>query len=90
MVRIRIGDLSLDTLDDEAYASVVQAAAPSGGESTYPNLYGLADPRSEVEPLELLGELAALASTEQGAQVSVLIGTLRDDLMAAVAAAGEG
>jgi hypothetical protein len=90
MVGIRIGDVSMATLDDDTYASVLQAAAPSGGESAYPNLYGLADLSSEVEPLELLGELAALAITEQGAQVSVLIGRLRDDLMQAMAAAGEG
>jgi hypothetical protein len=90
MVGIRIGDVSMATLDDDAYASVLQAAAPSGGEPAYPNLFGLADPRVEIEPLELLDELATLASTEHGARVAVLIGTLRDDLMAAVAAAGEG
>jgi hypothetical protein len=90
MVAIRIGDVSMATLDDDAYSSVLQAAALSGGESTYPNLYGLVDPHAEIEPLELLGELAALAKSAQGAQVAVPIGTLRDDLMAAVAAAGEG
>jgi hypothetical protein len=90
MVGIRIDDVSMATLDDEAYASVLQAAAPGGGTAVYPNLFALADPHVEIDPLELLGELAALGSTEAGAQVAVLIGTLRDDLMAAVAAAGEG
>jgi hypothetical protein len=90
MVGIRIGDVSMATLDDEAYARVLQAAASSGGQSAYPNLFALADPHVEIDPRELLGELATLGNTEQGAQVAILIGTLRDDLMAAVAAAGEG
>ena len=38
----------------------------------------------------LLDELAHLGSTPDGREVAVLIGTLRDDLMAAVAAVSEG
>lgn len=90
MVLIRIGDVCMATLDDDAFGTVLHAAASSGGTAAYPQLHGLSDPRTETDPLELLDELAKLASTQHGAQVAVLIGTLRDDLMAAVAAAGEG
>jgi hypothetical protein len=90
MVAIQIGDVSMGTLDNDDYARVLAAAAPTGGTTTYPNLFGLSAPDAEIEPMGLLDELAHLGSTPDGREVAVLIGTLRDDLMAAVAAVSEG
>ena len=90
MVAIRIGDVQMATLDDDAFATVLEAAAQAGGESSFPALFGLADPGSEIDPSALMDELGRLAKTTDGQRVAVLLGTLRDDLMTAVSAADEG
>lgn len=90
MVAFRIGDVSLATLDDEAFATVLEAAALAGGEQRFPTLFAIVGSNDPIDGLTLMDELAQLASTEPGRRVAMLIGTLRDDLMTAVAAAGEG
>jgi hypothetical protein len=90
MVAFRIGDLRVTTLDDEAFASVLEAAALAGGAPSFPTLFGLMDADREVEPLALVDELARLGSAQAGRRVALLVGTLRDDLMTALAAADEG
>ena len=90
MVAFRIGEISLATLDDDAFATVLQAASASGGAASYPVLFGILGSDKTIDGLELMDELARLVGTEPGRRVAMLIGTLRDDLMAAVAAAGEG
>ena len=90
MVAFRIGDVSLATLDDDAFATVLEAGSLAGGESSYPVLFGILGSNEPIDGLALMDELASLAATEHGRRVSMMIGTLRDDLMAAVAAAGEG
>ncbi len=90
MVAFRIGDVSLATLEDDAFATVLEAASLAGGEASYPVLFGLRASDEPVDGLTLMDELARLVGTEPGRRVAMLIGTLRDDLMTAVAAAGEG
>ena len=90
MVAFRIGDVSLATLDDDAFATVLEAAAPAGGAASFPILFSILGSDEPIDGLTLMNELARLASTESGRRVAMLIGTLRDDLMSAVAAAGEG
>jgi len=90
MVAFRIGDFRVATLDDDAFAAVLEAAAPAGGAATFPALFGLLSSDSEVEPMTLIDELARLAATDDGRRAAPLIGTLRDDLMEALAAAEEG
>jgi hypothetical protein len=90
MVAFRIGGVQLATLEDDAFATVLEAAALSGGEARYPALFGLLGSEADVDPLQMMDELARLAGTEVGQRVAMLIGTLRDDLMTAVAAADEG
>lgn len=90
MVAIRIGGISLATLEDDAFAQVLAAAEATGGAAAYPVLFAMPDEHEAVEPLGLLDELVRLAGTDDGQAVAMLIGTLRDDLMTAVAAAGEG
>ncbi|HZO25801.1 MAG TPA: hypothetical protein VFH48_07385, partial [Chloroflexota bacterium] len=90
MVALRIGDVSLATLDDDAFATVLEAAALAGGEESFPTLFGIIGSAEPIDGLTLMDELAHLAATESGRRVAMLIGTLRDDLMTAVAAAGEG
>ena len=90
MVVLRIGDVSLAALDDVAFATVLEAAGLAGGEPTFPTLFGIIGSNQPVDGLTLMDELAHLAATEPGRRVAMLIGSLRDDLMTAVAAAGEG
>ena len=90
MVAFRIGDVSLATLEDDVFATVLEAAALAGGEPSFPTLFSIMGSDEAIDALALMDDLAALASTEPGRRVAMLIGTLRDDLMAAVAAAGEG
>ena len=90
MVALRIGEISLATLEDDAFATVLEAASLSGGAEEYPVLFGIVGSDEPMDGLALMDELARLAGTDAGRRVAMLIGTLRDDLMAAVAAAGEG
>jgi hypothetical protein len=90
MVAFRIGDVSLATLEDDAFATVLEAAALAGGEPSFPTLFGIMGSDEPIDALALMDELGALAGTEPGRRVAMLIGALRDDLMTAVAAAGEG
>ena len=90
MVAFRIGDVSLATLADDAFATVLEAAALAGGEPSFPTLFSIMGSHAPIDALGLMDELARLAGTEPGRRVAILIGTLRDDLMTAVAAAGEG
>jgi hypothetical protein len=90
MVAFRIGDVRLTSLDDDAFATVLDAATLAGGESRFPALFRLVGSEDEIEPSTVMDELARLTSTESGQRVAILIGTLRDDLMTAVAAADEG
>ena len=90
MVAFRIGDFRVATLDDDAFGSVLEAAASAGGAAAFPALFGLLSSDGEVDPMTLVDELARLAATEDGRRVAPLIGTLRDDLMGALAAAEEG
>jgi hypothetical protein len=90
MVAFRVGDFQVASLDDSAFALVLEAAGRAGGPSTFPVLYALADSDADIEPMAFVDDLARLASTESGRSVAHLIGTLRDDLMEALAAAEEG
>jgi hypothetical protein len=90
MVAFRIGPITLTTLDDAVFATVLEAAAREGGPDAFPTLFGLLGSDDETDPVALMDDLARLSGTETGQRVAVLIGTLRDDLMAAVAAADEG
>jgi hypothetical protein len=90
MVALRIGPIQMATLDDDAFAMVLEAASEAGGAPSYPTLFGLLGSDDTIDPLALIDELARLSSTQAGQRVGVLLGTLRDDLMAAVAAADEG
>lgn len=90
MVAFRIGDVRLTSLDDDAFATVLDAATLAGGEPHFPALFDLTRSDAEIDPASVMDELARLASTESGQRVAILIGTLRDDLMTAVAAADEG
>ena len=90
MVVLRVGGLALESIQDDAFATVLEAASAAGGRGCFPVLFRLADSPDPTEPHALMDELARLAGTEPGRGVAMLIGTLRDDLMSAVAAAGEG
>jgi hypothetical protein len=90
MVAFRIGDLRVGTLDDGAFATVLEAAAQAGGAARFPSLFTLAGSDEEIEPLAIVDEMAQLAATEPGRPVAHLIGSLRDDLMEALAAVDEG
>ena len=75
---------------DDEIATLLEAASQEGGTMAFPSLYALLDPTRIDDPGELMDELVRLAATEAGREHPVLIGTLRDDLMQALAAAGEG
>jgi hypothetical protein len=91
MAAFRIGGIVLGTLEDLEFANVLQATEQAaGGAARFPALHAMLTSDDQTEPFALMDELALLASTEPGQQVAILIGTLRDDLMAAVAAADEG
>ncbi|MFN8636413.1 MAG: hypothetical protein U0893_21405 [Chloroflexota bacterium] len=90
MVALRVGSIELGTLDDAAFASVLDAASEVGGPASFPTLFGLTASDEPIDPWLLVDELARLSATEPGQRVGVLVGTLRDDLMSAVAAADEG
>jgi hypothetical protein len=90
MAAFHIGEIVFPTVGDDALALVLEAAAQEGGSTAYPSLYALLDPASRDDPAELIDEIARLGATEPGHQVAVLLGRLRDDLMQAMAAAGEG
>jgi hypothetical protein len=90
MVAFRIGTITLTTLDDEVFAAVLEAAAREGGPDAFPTLFGLLGSDAETDPIAVMDDLARLSATGTGRRVAVLIGSLRDDLMAAVAASDEG
>jgi hypothetical protein len=90
MVAFQVSGLQMASLDDGAFALVLEAAAQAGGPSAFPILYALADSEDEIEPLAFLDDLARLAASESGRPVGHLIGNLRDDLMEALAASEEG
>jgi hypothetical protein len=90
MAAFHIGEIVFPTIGDDDLGSVLAAAGQEGGAMAYPSLYALLDPRESDDPGELIDELARLAATPPGREVAVLIGTLRDDLMQAMAASGEG
>jgi hypothetical protein len=90
MVAFRVGDVCLSTLEDDVFATVLEAARQAGGDASFPTLFGIVGSAEPLDALALMDELARLAGTEPGQRVAMLIGTLRDDLMTAVAAAGEG
>jgi len=90
MVAFRINHFQMATLDDMTYARVLEAAAQAGGPGAFPALFSLLDADGDVEPLSFIDDLAKLAATDPGRGVASLIGTLRDDLMEALAAAEEG
>lgn len=90
MVDLRVGYIEIGTLDDAAFATVLDAASEVGGPAAFPILFGLIASGAPVDPWILVDELARLSATEPGQRVGVLVGTLRDDLMSAVAATDEG
>ena len=90
MVAFRIGDITLATVDDGAFGTVLEAAAIEGGPDAFPVLYSLLGSSEPIDPMSLMDELACLSATPSGQMTAGLLGTLRDDLMAAVAAADEG
>lgn len=90
MVQFRIDDAQVATFEDGAFAAVLEAAGQAGGPTAFPVLFTLAEAVTVVDPLTVLDELGLLAATENGRQVAMLIGALRDDLMEAVAADQEG
>lgn len=90
MVAFRIGSIELRSLDDAAFGRVLDAAWQAGGETAFPALFALTAPGAETDPLATMDELARLAASTANLEVAVLVGTLRDDLMTAVAAADEG
>lgn len=90
MASFRIGTIVFPTVDDEEIATLLDAASQEGGAMAFPSLFALLDPTVVDDPGELMDELVRLAATEPGREHPVLIGTLRDDLMQALAAAGEG
>jgi hypothetical protein len=90
MAAFRIGEIVFPTLGDDKLTSVLDAASQEGGAMAYPALFALLDPSQLDEPGELIDELARLGATDPGHEIAVLIGTLRDDLMQAMAASGEG
>jgi hypothetical protein len=90
MAAFRIADITFPTLGDDQLSSVLDAASQEGGAMAFPSLFALLDPTAHDDPGELMDELVRLATTAVGQEHAVLIGTLRDDLMQAMAAAGEG
>lgn len=90
MVAFRIVGLQVASLDDDAFATVLEAAGTAGGPAAYPTLYALPSIVDVVDPLAVVDELGRLAATDNGRKVAMLIGSLRDDLMEAVSAAEEG
>ena len=90
MVAFRIGTITLTTLDDGVFAAVLEAAARAGGPADFPVLFSLLGSDDTIDPMALMDELARLSASDHGSQVAMLIGTLRDDLMQAVAAVDEG
>ncbi|MGE3269301.1 MAG: hypothetical protein AB7P40_11165 [Chloroflexota bacterium] len=90
MVAFRIGELQVAALDDEAFSTVLEVAAAEGGPAAFPTLFGLLSKPDVTDPMAVLDDLARLAATPAGRQVAMLIGSLRDDLMEALAAAEEG
>jgi hypothetical protein len=90
MVAFRIGDIQVASLDDGAFGAVLEAATRAGGPEAFPVLFALPGSNHVVDPLVVVHELTRLSDTDPGARLALLIATLRDDLMEAVAAAGEG
>lgn len=90
MVAFRIGEVQLASLDDGVYGSVLEAAALAGGPDRFPTLFSLPGATDVIDPLAVIDELARLGASAEGGRVALLIATLRDDLMEAVAAAEEG
>jgi hypothetical protein len=90
MVAIRIGDISVRSLDDEAYGQVLAAVARAGGASSYPLLVALPHGDTETDAPGLLNELARLGGADGRPEITLLLGQLRDDLMEALSVASEG
>lgn len=90
MASFRIGTIVFPTVGDDEIADLLNAASQEGGAMAFPSLYALLDPTAIHDPGELMDELVRLKDTAAGREHPVLIGTLRDDLMQALAAAGEG
>ena len=90
MVAFRVGDFQIVSLDDGAFALVLEAAAQAGGPTDFPVLFALVDADAAIDPPAFVDDLARLSTTASGRPVAHLIGTLRDDLMEALAAAEEG
>jgi hypothetical protein len=90
MASFRIGTIVFPTVGDDEISDLLEAASQEGGAMAFPALYTLLDPTAIDDPGELMDELVRLGGTAAGREHPVLIGTLRDDLMQALAAAGEG
>ncbi len=90
MVAIRIGEISVRSLEDDAFQTVLARAAGAGGASTFPLLFALQQSDAETDAPGLLDELAHLSALGDGPEFAMLLGHLRDDLMEAVSVASEG
>jgi hypothetical protein len=90
MASFRISTIVYPTVGDDEIADLLEAVADEGGAMAYPGLYALLDPTKIDDPGDLMDELVRLSGTAVGREHPVLIGTLRDDLMQAMAAVGEG
>jgi hypothetical protein len=90
MVAIRIGEISVQSLDDDVFRAVLAVAADAGGATAFPLLFALQDTDAEADAPGLLDELARLSALGDGPAFAMLLGHLRDDLMEAVSVASEG
>jgi len=90
MASFRIGTIVFPTVGDDEISDLLEGVADEGGAMASPSLYALLDPTAIDDPGELMDELVRLADTAVGREHPILIGTLRDDLMQAMAASGEG
>jgi hypothetical protein len=90
MVAIRIGEISVKSLDDAAFQTVLAVAGRAGGTAAFPLLFALPHADAETDAPGLLDELARLSAVGDGLEFAMLLGHLRDDLMEAVSVANEG
>ena len=89
-MQFRIDTEQVATFDDGAFMTVLEAAGQAGGAASFPTLFNLHNASNIADPLAVVDELGRLVATHHGQRVAMLIGSLRDDLMEAVAAADEG
>src|SRR4051794_26468008 len=61
MVALRIGSISLESLKDDAFATVLDVAAAAGGAAQFPVLFALIGSDYETDPMALMDELARLS-----------------------------